>query len=73
MDDWLAQPNARLVEPGPDSWQRLGAVCEQSGVAGATVMDAHLVVLAAAHDAVIATADRDFRRFPTIRTVNPIN
>ena len=35
-------------------------------------MDAHLAALAREHGAVIATTDRDFRRFDGIETTNPL-
>ena len=35
-------------------------------------MDAHLAALATEHGALIATTDRDLRRFDGIETTNPI-
>jgi hypothetical protein len=72
VEDWLGQPNARLLQPGPRTWSFLGSLCEEGQAKGAMVMDAHLAALALEHGAMIATTDRDFTRFPQIKTVNPV-
>jgi predicted nucleic acid-binding protein len=36
------------------------------------MMDAHLAALAIEHGAQLATTDRDFRRFPNLRVLNPL-
>jgi predicted nucleic acid-binding protein len=35
-------------------------------------MDAHLAALALEHGAAVATTDRDFRRFPGLRVIDPV-
>ena len=72
VDEWLSQPNVRLLQPGPRSWTLLGETCEKGQAKGAMVMDAHLAALALEHGASIATTDRDFMRFPEVELVNPI-
>ena len=72
IEQWLAQPNVRLLQPGPRAWRLLKAMCEEGQARGAMVMDAHLAALAMEHGASIATTDRDFMRFPNIDIVNPI-
>lgn len=71
IDSWLEMPNVRILHPGPQTWQHLGAICTDADAKGPLVMDAHLAALALEHGAVIATTDRDFRRF-TVRTTNPL-
>lgn len=73
VGSWLDSPNVRLLAPGPRSWRHLGEICTNARARGALVMDAHLAALALEHGAVIATADRDFRRFPGIETTNPLD
>ena len=72
VEGWLAQPNVRLLQPGPRAWRLLGTMCEEGQAKGAMVMDAHLAALAMEHGASIATTDRDFMRFPNVELVNPI-
>ncbi len=71
VDSWLETPNVRTLHPGPHTWRHLGAVCTDADARGPLVMDAHLASLALEHGAVIATTDRDFRRF-AVRTTNPL-
>lgn len=72
VEDWLGQPNARLLQPGSRTWSLLGSLCEEGQAKGTMVMDAHLAALALEHGATIATTDRDFTRFSRIKTVNPV-
>ena len=72
VESWLASPNVQLLAPGPRTWEHLGAICTQGQARGPLVMDAHLAALAREHGAVIATTDRDFRRFDGIETTNPL-
>jgi toxin-antitoxin system PIN domain toxin len=69
---WLAQPAARIVEPGPDhAWQVL-KLLEALGTAGNLVTDAQVAALTLEHGAILHTADSDFLRFPGLRWFNPI-
>ena len=72
VDSWLAQPNVQLLQPGHRTWKLLGELCEAGQAKGAMVMDAHLAALALEHGASIATTDRDFTRFPQLKTINPL-
>ncbi|MDE0102714.1 MAG: PIN domain-containing protein [Bryobacterales bacterium] len=69
----LDAANVQMLAPGPRSWRHLGEICTDASARGPLVMDAHLAALAREHGAVIATADRDFRRFTGIETTNPLN
>lgn len=71
VEEWLAQPNAQLLHPGPRTWKLLSRLCEAGQTKGVMVMDAHLAALALEHGATIATTDRDFMRFPDIKLLNP--
>lgn len=72
IESLLDSPNVQMLAPGPRTWQHLGTICSQAQAKGALVMDAHLAALAVEHGAVVATTDRDFRRFSDIRTTNPL-
>ena len=73
VEDWLGQPNTRMLQPGPRTWSLLGSLCEEGQAKGAMVMDAHLAALALEHGATIATTDRDFMRFSGLKIVNPVS
>ena len=72
IEDWLAQPNARMLQPGHRTWTILSELCASGQARGPMVMDAHLAALALEHGASIATTDRDFTRFPGIELVDPV-
>ncbi|MGI8787858.1 MAG: PIN domain-containing protein [Pyrinomonadaceae bacterium] len=38
----------------------------------ALMMDAHLAALAIEHGATLATADHDFSKFSSLKTINPL-
>ena len=72
VSQWLAQPAVGLLEPGERHWEVLSQLLAAAQVRGPTVMDAHLAAIALEHGAILYTTDRDFARFPGLRTVNPI-
>ncbi len=47
-------------------------ILSTSQVKGDIINDAHLAALALELDATICTADRDFKRFPGVRVINPL-
>jgi toxin-antitoxin system PIN domain toxin len=73
VDSWLARPMVRVLEPGPRYWAIARPLLEATKVRGPLVADALLAALAIEHGATLATHDLDFRRFPNLRTVDPIS
>jgi toxin-antitoxin system PIN domain toxin len=69
---WLAQPEVRIVEPGPRHLVIVGDLFRSTGVAGSLTTDTHLAALAIEHQAELCSNDSDFGRFPGLRWVNPI-
>jgi toxin-antitoxin system PIN domain toxin len=72
VDDWLAQPSVRVVEPTDRHWGIFKSLLEGIGTAGNLSSDAHLAALAIEHGALLCSADRDFGRFPHLRWRNPL-
>lgn len=72
VDEWLDQPFARVVVPGPRHWSILRHLLAAAGTAGNLTTDAHLAALAIEHRARLATTDRDFGRFPGLALVDPV-
>jgi toxin-antitoxin system PIN domain toxin len=69
--DWLdtlrAHPLVRGIEPSSGHPAILRHLLMGVGSGGNLTADAHLAALALEQDAVLATGDRDFQRFPGLR------
>jgi toxin-antitoxin system PIN domain toxin len=71
IDATCAQPHHVLLTPGSRHLALLRRCCEQADAVGDLVPDAVLVALAVEHGCEIATLDRDFARFESIRHRRP--
>lgn len=67
VDDWLAHPRARVLDPGPRHAGIFGRLLLSAGAAGNQTTDAHVAALAIEHQAEVLTFDRDFARFTGVR------
>lgn len=72
VSQWLAAPAVVLLAPGDRYWGILSALLVSAQVSGPLVTDAALAALALEHGATLATTDRDFARFPGLKTLNPL-
>jgi uncharacterized protein len=72
IDDWLAQPVAKVVEPTVRHAAILRELLEPLGVGGNLVSDAHLAALAIEHGAELCSRDNDFARFSGLRWADPL-
>jgi hypothetical protein len=68
---WIAHPSVVLLEPGERFWEILNNLIDTAQVTGPLMTDAALAALAIEHGATICTMDRDFARFPNLRTLDP--
>lgn len=76
VDDWLAQPEVRLVAVRPSvlsECRRLRTVPEDLELTGNLVTDAQLAAFAVDFGRSLASADDDFTRFPDVDWVNPLD
>jgi hypothetical protein len=71
VDDWLARPQAVVVEPDHEFWPALKHQLQAAQVSGPLVSDAAIATLALQHGARLCTTDRDFARFAGLRTIDP--
>jgi toxin-antitoxin system PIN domain toxin len=71
VDAWLSSPAGGTVEPTERHWPILKEILEDADATGPLVADAHVAALALEHGATLATTDRDFRRFPGLRLLDP--
>ncbi|HPA10839.1 MAG TPA: PIN domain-containing protein, partial [Treponemataceae bacterium] len=69
--EWLesleAHPSVRMLNPGTAHRGFLRHLLLMLGTGANLVTDAHLAALALEHNAVLATGDRDFQRFPGLK------
>lgn len=72
IDEWLALPNTRVVNPGSGHWGLLKGLVTATGTAGNLTSDAHLAAVAIETGGTIYSADADFARFKGVRHVNPL-
>ena len=71
---WLESPSLVLLHEGDGFWATLGPLLERSKVQGGAVHDARIAALCLRHGVkTLLSADRDFSRFPALRTVNPLH
>jgi uncharacterized protein len=73
VDDWLAQPNVKLVLETDEHWRQLREMLHEIGAAANLTNDAHLASLAVASGATLVSCDADFRRFRRLRWENPLD
>jgi hypothetical protein len=72
VSQWLERPNVRVIEPGERHWEILRSLLVDTQIRGGDVMDAHLAAIASEHGATVCTHDRDFARFPGLKTLDPL-
>jgi len=72
VQEWMRHPAVVMVEPGARHAEILENLMGAERVTGPKVTDAALAALAIEYGAVLASTDRDCRRFPTLRWVNPV-
>jgi hypothetical protein len=72
VGEWLNQPPARIVQPGPRHLAILRGLLTPLGTAGNLTSDAHLAALAIEQNALLCSCDNDFARFPGLRWKNPL-
>jgi uncharacterized protein len=72
ISEWFAASRFVLLEPGQRHWEILRRLLVNGQASRRLVMDAHLAAVAIEHNATLASADRDFARFPGLRFFNPL-
>jgi len=70
---WLGRSNVIILNPGDSHWRILQHLLAVGQATGPLVKDAHLAALAIEHGATLASADRDFARFPGLKLINPLH
>ena len=73
VSEWLSQENVIILVPTDRHWEILRILLEKGQASGHLAMDAHMAALAIEHGATLCSTDRDFSRFPGLRTFNPLS
>jgi uncharacterized protein len=72
-DAWMSSPVLALLHEQAGHWAELRALLSRAMVRGPVVHDARIAALCLQHGVhEFWTADRDFGRFPKLRTRNPL-
>ena len=70
---WAEAPTARLIGERIDHLELLAGVAREGRVRGAAIHDARIAAICLEHGVrELWTADRDFSRFPSLKTRNPL-
>jgi toxin-antitoxin system PIN domain toxin len=73
LEAWLESPSVVPISEGEMYWPTLARVLADGKITGPAVHDARIAALCIAGGVrELWTADRDFSRFPALRTVNPL-
>lgn len=68
----VAQPHHLAIRPGGRHLELVKRMCLEGDAVGDLVPDAIIAALALEHGAAVATLDRDFARFPSVKHLNPL-
>lgn len=66
------RPSCVSVSPGPRHWGLFRRLCAAARVKGNLVADAYLAALAIESGCTWVTTDRDYARFPGLKTLHPL-
>jgi toxin-antitoxin system PIN domain toxin len=73
VDAWLESPTLLLLAERPQHWRHVRRLVEAGEVRGVRVHDARVAAICLSHGvSELWTVDRDFGRFPQLRTSNPL-
>ncbi|MEP6485459.1 MAG: TA system VapC family ribonuclease toxin [Rudaea sp.] len=72
LNEITNSPRVQIIGEGVDHLEILTGLVESAGVRGGSIHDARIAAICIAHGVnKLLTADRDFSRFPTLKTHNP--
>lgn len=73
IEAWLESPSLHVLQESGTHWKTLKRLITAGKISGAAVHDARIAALCLDHGVrELWTADRDFGRFPQLRTRNPL-
>ena len=73
VETWLDSPSLEIIGESGNHWATLRELLRQGRVTGPKVHDARIAVICISHGTTeLLSADRDFSRFPKLKTRNPL-
>jgi uncharacterized protein len=73
VDAWFGSPTLALLTESAEHWAQLRRLLTTGEIVGPRVHDARIAALCLQHGVrEFWTADRDFSRFPQLKTLNPL-
>jgi uncharacterized protein len=73
VDAWLASPTVRVLHSGAQHWCTLADLSRKAKLQGGQFHDARIAAICLENGvSLLWSADRDFGRFPGLKTVNPL-
>jgi toxin-antitoxin system PIN domain toxin len=73
INRWMESPSLRVIGESKGYWPHFCEVAQTGKIEGALVHDAKIASICLHHGVqVLWTADRDFARFPQLKTINPL-
>ena len=72
ITSFLTHPQVSISRTSPQHYIDVAGFMKKYNFGGNLTMDAHLAVLAISTGAVLVTRDRDFKKIPYLKTLNPI-
>jgi toxin-antitoxin system PIN domain toxin len=73
IDRWRARPSVRFLAEDEAYWETFSPLVRAAKVLGPRIHDARIAAICLHHGVrELWTADRDFSRFPALRTRNPL-
>ncbi len=73
IEQWLESPTVHLLTESDSVFETLRTLLLRSKVGGPAIHDARIATICMHHGVQkLLTADRDFNRFPNLRTENPL-
>lgn len=70
---WLDSPRCRLLHTGAQHWQLLSTLIESAKIQGGQIHDARIAAICLENAVnVLWSADRDFAKFPSLASRNPL-
>ena len=73
MELWMSAPNVRILGETSSHWEELKTLALHGQIVGPLIHDARIAAICLQHGVTeLWTADRDFSRFPKLKTRNPL-
>lgn len=73
IEKWMESPALVLLAESERHWFKLSAIVSAGYITGARIHDARIAAICLQHGVrELWSADRDFSRFPDLRTINPL-